>query len=157
MAENTTIMIVEDDAVLRQALAELLHIWGYEAETASDGIEALEKILSCPPAIVISDLAMPRMGGLELLQALHTRFPNISCIILTAEGTPERAMQAARLGVIDFLEKPLDPARLRLDLRLCMDHSKPSALEPSALENLRKECPASSEDSEHAPSASQIW
>lgn len=157
MAENAIVMIVEDDAGLRQGLAELLHIWGYEAETAADGLEALEKIMCCPPAIVISDLVMPRMGGMELIQALHVRVPNISCIILTAEGTPEKATQAARLGVIDFLEKPLDPDRLRSDLRQCLDHSASLAFEPSEFENLRKTCSATPESTEHTPSTSQVW
>ncbi|HEX5484175.1 MAG TPA: response regulator [Terriglobia bacterium] len=129
MAQKATVMVVEDDAVLRRALAELLQIWGYEAETASDGLEALDKIRACPPVVVISDLLMPRMGGIELLQALRVAVPNVSCIILTAAGSPENAVQAVCLGAVDFIEKPLDPERLRSDLRMCFAHSEPPAVQ----------------------------
>lgn len=131
MAQKATVMVVEDDADLRRALAELLQIWGYDAKTASDGLDALEKIRACPPAVVISDLLMPRMGGIELLQALRVAVPNVCCIILTAAGTAEQAIQAVCLGAVDFMEKPLDPERLRSDLRTCLDHSEPPAVETS--------------------------
>ena len=71
MAQNAKILIVEDDAHERQGLADLLSLWGYETETASDGSEALEKVSSFNPAVVISDLRMPRMTGMELFRQVH--------------------------------------------------------------------------------------
>ena len=62
MAMSTKVLVVDDDATTRGALAQLLQMWGYQPETASDGIEALEKARSSCPLIVISDLRMPRMG-----------------------------------------------------------------------------------------------
>jgi CheY-like chemotaxis protein len=68
VAKNARILIVEDDPHERQGLADLLSLWGYETETAADGSEALEKISSFNPAVVISDLRMPRVTGMELLR-----------------------------------------------------------------------------------------
>ena len=71
MAKLGKILVVEDDPHARQGLADLLSAWGYETETAGDGAEALEKIAAFNPAVVISDLRMPQVTGMELLRQLH--------------------------------------------------------------------------------------
>ena len=109
-------MIVEDGEIQRTMLADLVRLWGYDTDTASDGLEALEKIPLFRPRVVISDLQMPRMGGLELLEVLRSKVPDIACIILTGYGTLEKAEAVTALGAIDFLEKPVDLERLRADL-----------------------------------------
>lgn len=121
MGSSTTVVVVDDDAATRGALAQLLQMWGYHPETASDGVEALEKVRSSRPMIVISDLRMPRLGGLEFLRALRSGSPDIHCIIVTADGSWETAAQARTLGVVDLLEKPVDLQRLRLDLKRCLE------------------------------------
>jgi len=68
MPGDAKVLVVEDNATVRRALAELIQVWGYSLETASDGLEALSKVSSSPPAVMISDLEMPGMGGLELLK-----------------------------------------------------------------------------------------
>ncbi|MGH9453929.1 MAG: response regulator [Terriglobia bacterium] len=123
MRRNPRILVVDDDAHIREALAQLLAMWGYESETASDGIEALEKIDSQAPDVVIADLHMPRMGGMDLIEALHISAPDMSCIVVTADGGSERVAQAARLGVVYFLEKPINPQVLQTDLQKCLEHS----------------------------------
>ena len=123
MGKKARIMVVEDDATVRETLAELLEIWGYQAETASDGLDALEKMRSFHPSVVISDLRMPRMGGMQFLRAVRGSFPNVSCIILTGERSAENAVQASTVGAVDLLEKPLDPLRLHLDLQKLLGHS----------------------------------
>ena len=127
MATSATVIVVDDDASTRRGLAQLLQIWGYQPETASDGLEALEKIRSSRPMIVIADLRMPRMGSLEFLRALRCGSPNVQCIIITADGSWEAAAQARALGVVDLLEKPVDLQRLRLDLKRCMETRRPQA------------------------------
>jgi DNA-binding NtrC family response regulator len=127
MAVSTKVLVVDDDATSRGSLAQLLRIWGYQPETASDGLEALEKARSSCPVIVISDLRMPRMGGLEFLRALRCGAPNVQCIIITADGSWEVAAQARRLGVVDLLEKPVDVHRLRVDLKKCLELQCPQA------------------------------
>src|SRR2546426_6673369 len=70
-------------------MADLLSAWGYEVEAAPDGVEALEKIPSFDPAVIISDLRMPRMGGMELLKQVRDSRLASSFIMLTAQGTIE--------------------------------------------------------------------
>lgn len=133
MPAGTRVIVVDDDAITRGALAQLLQIWGYHTETASDGMEALEKVRSSRPMIVISDLRMPRMGGMEFLRALRSGSPDVRCIIITADGSWETAAQARTLGVVDLLEKPVDLQRLQLDLKRCLELSgSPSVASPLA-------------------------
>ena len=121
MAKNARILIVEDDANERQGLADLLTVWGYETETAGDGSEGLEKVSSFNPAVVVSDLRMPRMAGMELLRQVHEVHPGLNFIMLTGQGTIEEAVEATKLGAFNFLEKPLDTKRLQVELRNCLE------------------------------------
>ena len=121
MAKNARILIVEDDPHERQGLADLLSAWGYETETADDGSEALEKVSSFNPAVVISDLRMPRMTGMELLRQVHEVHSGLNFIMLTGQGSIEEAVEATKLGAFNFLEKPLDTKRLQIELRNCLD------------------------------------
>lgn len=124
MSKGARVLVVEDEAHERQGLAELLRAWGYEAETAADGTEALEKTASFGPAVILSDLRMPRMTGMELLKQLHEAQPGIGFIMLTGQGTIEEAVEATKLGAFNFLEKPLDPKRLQVELRNCLERSE---------------------------------
>ncbi len=117
MAKGDKVLVVEDDPSEQQGLADLLVAWGYEVERASDGIEALDKISSFTPAVVISDLRMPQMGGMDLLKRLREAHPGLSFIMLTAQGTIDEAVEATKLGAFNFLEKPLDTKRLQVELR----------------------------------------
>ena len=119
MARKIRVLVVETYSTLRVALAELLFSWGYEAETASNGLEALGKIASFDPEVIISCLQMPHMGGMQLLEALCHRIP---CIIISADAEPEDALEAIRLGAFSFLEKPAETERLHMDLQKCLDH-----------------------------------
>ena len=116
MFSNARVLIVEDNEIQRTTLADLVRLWGYDTETASDGLEALEKMPSFRPRVVISDLHMPRMGGVELLEVLRSRVPDVDCIIVTGYGTLEKADAVSALGAVDYLEKPVDLERLRTDL-----------------------------------------
>jgi DNA-binding NtrC family response regulator len=121
VAKNARILIVEDNAHERQGLADLLSLWGYETETAGDGSEALEKVSSFNPAVVVSDLRMPRMTGMELLRQVREVHSGLSFIMLTGQGTIEEAVEATKLGAFNFLEKPLDTKRLQVELRNCLE------------------------------------
>jgi DNA-binding NtrC family response regulator len=107
------ILIVEDEANERTGLAELVSSWGYRAETAADGVEALEKVGTFSPAIVITDIKMPRMDGMELVEKLADLSQSIAVVMVTAQKTTETAFHAGRLGVQDYIEKPIDFRRLR--------------------------------------------
>ncbi|MGH9397335.1 MAG: response regulator [Terriglobia bacterium] len=132
------ILVVEDDDTERESAAELLCLWGYEAKTACDGLQALQEISLASFDLVISDLRMPRMSGIELLKELGHQLHSVSCIIMSGEGSWCEEIEAIRLGAYSFLEKPVDPDRLRAEVRDCLaarinidrDRSPASALRP---------------------------
>ena len=108
------VLIVEDDAAARMGLEQLVKSWGFIAEAAADGEEALEKVTSFRPAIVITDLVMPRMDGLVLLRALQQQGADVTTLLLTAQGTVETAVEAMKEGAYDYLTKPIDLQRLKI-------------------------------------------
>jgi DNA-binding NtrC family response regulator len=108
------ILIVDDEEPARQGLTALLARWGYDVDEAGDGQEALAKAAAGLPSVVVSDLVMPKMDGLELLRALKTDVPFASVILLTGQGSIDTAVTAMREGAYDYLTKPVDVARLRL-------------------------------------------
>jgi len=108
------VLIVEDDPATRMGLTELIKTWGFLADSAGDGEEALEKVTTFRPAIVVSDLVMPRMDGQQLLKALREHDPDISVVLLTAQGSVESAVEAIKDGAYDYLTKPVDPQRLQI-------------------------------------------
>ncbi len=118
--------MVEDEANERLGLAELLKAWGYETETAVNGAEGLERAGVFSPDVILSDLRMPIMTGMELLRQLRESRADINFIILTGQGTVEEAVEATKLGAINFLEKPIDPKRLQVELRNCLERSEKS-------------------------------
>src|SRR5271165_1894835 len=107
------VLIVEDEENERTGLAELVSGWGYRTDTASDGVEALEKISGFAPSIVITDVKMPRMGGMELVERLADMAQSIAVVMVTAQKATDTAFHAGRLGVQDYIEKPIDFRRLR--------------------------------------------
>jgi DNA-binding NtrC family response regulator len=108
------VLIVEDDPTTRLGLTELVRTWGFTAEAAADGAEALQRITAFRPSVVISDLVMPRMGGLELLRAIKDDGSDMTVVILTAQGTVETAVEAIKEGAYDYLTKPIEPQRLKI-------------------------------------------
>jgi DNA-binding NtrC family response regulator len=108
------VLIVEDDQAARVGLEQLLKSWGFVAESAVDGEDALEKVTSFRPAIVITDLVMPRMDGLNLLRALQSQGADVTTLLLTAQGTVETAVEAMKEGAYDYLTKPIDIQRLKI-------------------------------------------
>jgi len=111
------VLIVEDEENERTGLAELISSWGYTVDTARDGQEGYERISVGSPAIVITDLKMPRMSGLELLEKIAADTRTIAVIVVTAQGTIDSAVQAMRMGAYDYVTKPIDTNRLRTILQ----------------------------------------
>jgi DNA-binding NtrC family response regulator len=108
------VLIVEDDPTTRLGLTELVRTWGFSTEGAADGQEALQRITAFRPSIIISDLVMPRMGGLELLHSVKEDAGDVTIVILTAQGTVETAVEAIKEGAYDYLTKPIEPQRLKI-------------------------------------------
>ena len=108
------VLIADDLEASRKGLAALVATWGYEVEEAADGQEALAKAADSNPAVVITDLVMPKLDGLGLLKAVQAELPFTMVIIITGHGTIETAVGATKDGAYDYLTKPVDVARLRL-------------------------------------------
>lgn len=110
------ILIVDDEEIARLTLAEILRLEGYEIKTVSSG-EAAVETLNCEPFdLMILDLKMGGMGGLEVLQAVVDSISDLSVIVLTAHGTIDSAIQAIRYRVHDYLLKPVTPEQVLLSI-----------------------------------------
>src|SRR5271169_2415811 len=107
------ILIVDDEENERAGLAELIAGWGYRTETARDGVEGLEKAAAWGPDLIITDLKMPRLDGMGLLQRLAEEPQTVAVILLTAQGSVDSAVQAMKMGAYDYIQKPVDVQRLR--------------------------------------------
>jgi two-component system response regulator HydG len=101
-----TILIADDEPEIREALARILKRQGLQVQFAADGREALDLIQTTPVDVLLADLRMPRMTGLELLKATKTIKPDIEVIILTGYGSVEDAVGAIKTGAYDFITKP---------------------------------------------------
>jgi DNA-binding NtrC family response regulator len=118
------VLIVEDDPATRVGLTELVRTWGFLTDSAEDGVEALAKVTTFRPAIVVTDLVMPRMDGHQLLKALHEHDADVSVVILTAQGSVESAVEAIKDGAYDYLTKPVDPQRLQILLEKVVERQE---------------------------------
>ncbi len=104
---KTKILIVDDDVDALELMEELFESKGYDPFTATNGIEALNLVRDEDPDMVISDIRMPDMDGMQLLEELSKRHPQIPVIMVTAHGTIEAAVEAIKMGAKDYILKPL--------------------------------------------------
>jgi len=111
---SNNVLIVDDEANQRGALASMASGWGFKAETAADGLEALEKLKAFHADVIVTDLMMPGMDGMELLRQLSAAGGAPPIIVLTAFGNIETAIATVHdLGAFWFMEKPVQPRALR--------------------------------------------
>jgi two-component system, NtrC family, response regulator AtoC len=106
------LLIVDDEVNLRKVLAAILRKEGYEVTVAADGEQALAEFEKNGADVVISDLVMPKVGGLDLLQAIHARRPDVPFIMITAHGTVDSAVEAIKKGAFDYITKPFEQSEL---------------------------------------------
>ncbi len=104
--ERPRVLIVDDEKFIRDILADFLGMEGYVVRTAEDGTAALQELGNAHYDLIISDLKMPRMGGIELLDAIGTAAPNALTVIMTGFGTVETAIDAMKRGAYDYILKP---------------------------------------------------
>jgi DNA-binding response OmpR family regulator len=107
------ILIVDDEKNIRLTLSQVLETLGVEIDTAADGEEALVKLKGREFGLILLDIRMPGMGGMEILRRVREIRPDIRVIMITAYGTIESAVEAMKLGAVDFLQKPFDPEEIR--------------------------------------------
>src|SRR5580704_1406804 len=104
--ERPRVLIVDDEKFIRDILADFLGMEGYIVRTAEDGAAALSELHNAHYDLVLSDLKMPRMGGIELLDAIGTAAPSALTVIMTGFGTVETAIDAMKRGAYDYILKP---------------------------------------------------
>ncbi len=107
------VLIVDDEANLRKVLAAMLRKEGYEVAIAADGEQALAEFEKNGADVIVSDLVMPKLGGLDILRAVHATRPDVPVIIITAHGTVDSAVEAIKLGAFDYITKPFEQAELQ--------------------------------------------
>ena len=118
------VLIVDDDESIRFTLSQAIASLSVEIDTAANGEEALEHVGREKVAVVLLDLRMPGMDGMHVLERLHESRPDIPVVIITAHGTIESALDATKLGAVEFLLKPFLPQEVRAVVARVLDHSK---------------------------------
>ena len=118
------ILVVDDDLSLREFLTLFLRKEGHEIEVASNGERALELLDQTPFELVLTDIRMPRMGGLELLEHIKNRGLSTQVVVMTAFSTTDTALEAMRKGAYDYIVKPFQLTEVKLILSKCLEKTK---------------------------------
>lgn len=118
------ILIIDDDDSIRQSLVNLLTRWNYETISAEDGKMGIEKAKKENPDLIISDIRMPQMTGLQVLDELRKEGINARVIIITAHDDMTTTIQAMQKGAYDFIEKPIETERLRISIKRALENKK---------------------------------
>jgi DNA-binding response OmpR family regulator len=111
------VLLVDDEEEFVHTLAERLQLRGIDALGVTKGEEALESLEADPPEVVVLDVLMPGIGGLEVLRRIKGRHPEIQVILLTGRGSEKDGMEGMRLGAFDYLMKPLNIEELIKKMR----------------------------------------
>jgi DNA-binding response OmpR family regulator len=123
-----TILIIEDDNDLREGLSEILQVNNYMVVEAEDGPQALKKIATLPPDLILLDLGLPTMSGEAICKECKKNWPHIPVIMLTAKGTTQDMVEGLSLGADDYIAKPFDTDELLARISARMRNNQPSAL-----------------------------
>ncbi len=118
------ILVVDDDPLILRSLSELLRIQGYDVQTASSGLEALQTLKDDPVDLILSDINMPEIDGFKLLQEVKSRYPDILMILVTGFGTIENAVEAMKLGAYDYVTKPIVDDEIKVILRRALEQKR---------------------------------
>jgi two-component system response regulator HydG len=120
--EMPRVLVVDDEPGARAALKQLLSSQSYRVDLAEDGVLALERLAELPPDVVVTDLDMPNLNGMQLLAQLRDRVPELPVIVVTAATDLRSAVAAMRAGADDYLTKPIDADELLLALERAIEH-----------------------------------
>jgi two-component system nitrogen regulation response regulator NtrX len=116
-----SILIIDDDKAIRKTLTEILRYEGYKIDEAADGEEGLRKFSSTAYDLVLCDVKMPKMDGIEFLEKSKVINPDVPIIVISGHGNIETAVEAVKKGAFDFISKPPDLNRLLITLRNALD------------------------------------
>ena len=118
---RSRILIVDDDPDILELLSDRLQLMQFDVTCAKDGQEALAILRQDAPPLTLLDLQLPRLNGMEVLHAVRREGIETTAIVITAMGTPQRAVEAMRAGAYDFIPKPLDPAHLEVVINKALE------------------------------------
>ncbi len=133
------ILVVDDDRSLCEILINMLDYAGYKTEAVHDGKSAIEKIEALDPDVVLIDLRLPDMNGLDLLKQLMEGEHNLQAVMISGMGTIHTAVEATKIGAFDFLEKPLDTDRVLLTIKNALDRRRLQREMSKLLESMREQ------------------
>ncbi|MCZ6756904.1 MAG: sigma-54 dependent transcriptional regulator, partial [Bacteroidetes bacterium] len=119
-----SILVVDDEASIRRTLREILEYEDFNVDEAEDGEAAVEKMKSSQYDVVLLDVKMPKLDGMEVLQVVSDQQWDIPIVMISGHGTIETAVEATKLGAFDFVEKPPDLNRLLLTIRNALDRGQ---------------------------------
>jgi DNA-binding NtrC family response regulator len=122
MSKKPKILVVDDEDIVRESLGDWLDGVGYDVEIAASGEEALQIIKKKKPRIMVTDLVMPGMNGIELMNEAKKIVPSIITVIITAHATIQSAITAIREGAFDYIEKPFYPEKVELLIGKLVEH-----------------------------------
>ena len=115
--KKSTILVIDDEETMRDACQQVLNKSGYHTETSADGADGLRKVREFPPDLVLVDLKMPGISGMEVLEKIRKIDSTIISIVITGYATIESAVEAMKRGAYDFLPKPFTPDELRIIIK----------------------------------------
>jgi two-component system nitrogen regulation response regulator NtrX len=117
----SNILIVDDEKAIRKTLSEILSYEGYKIDEAGDGEEGIRKFRDKEYDVILCDIKMPKMDGIEFLEKAKELNPDIPVIMISGHGTIETAVEAVKKGAYDYISKPPDLNRLLITIRNAMD------------------------------------
>ena len=119
----TKILVIDDERPIRKALKEVLEFEDYEVECAEDGLMALEMIENTQFDVILTDIKMPKLDGIDLLPKIFEKISDVPVIMMSAHGTIETAVEALKRGAYDYIEKPVDLHRLNTTIKKALEKS----------------------------------
>jgi DNA-binding NtrC family response regulator len=117
----SNILIIDDEKAIRKTLSEILSYEGYKIDEASDGEDGLKKVKEKEYDVILCDIKMPKIDGIEFLEKAKEHIPDIPIIMISGHGTIETAVEAVKKGAYDYISKPPDLNRLLITIRNAMD------------------------------------
>lgn len=127
MQKNQRILVVDDEKNIRLTLGQTLEVVGYQVETAVNGEDALKQLAVGVFDLILLDLRMPGMDGIEVLKQIVEQRPETRVIVVTAHGTVDTAVEAMKIGAVDFIQKPFAPQEIRSLVAQVLDPSQHDA------------------------------
>ena len=124
MEQKVSILVVDDEEIVRESLSSWLQEDGYEVVTAENGVRALERLPERDWTLLLVDLKMPGMDGIQLMDEVRKTRPDLIILIMTAFATVDTAVNAMKKGAYDYLVKPFNPEDLSLSIRKIVEHQK---------------------------------